>query len=122
MTQGSMLIAMSDGLRRWASDRYAQHRCALPPPFDMAHYERALASWPPDDPVGADAFIKSFHVTYPSLNDPSDDLALAFRGTVPPAAIPTTLVIDRSGHIAARILGSVSYDSLRALITQVTRG
>ncbi len=58
---------------------------------------------------------------YPSLNDPSDELALAFRGTVPPAAIPTTLVIDRSGRIAARILGSVSYDSLRALITQGDR-
>jgi thiol-disulfide isomerase/thioredoxin len=75
-----------------------------------------------DDPVSADAFIKAFGVPYPSLNDPSDELALAFRGTVPPAAIPTTLVIDRSGRIAARILGSVSYDSLRALITQVSRG
>jgi thiol-disulfide isomerase/thioredoxin len=75
-----------------------------------------------DDPVGADAFTKNFNVTYPSLNDPSDNLALAFRGTVPPAAIPTTLVIDRSGRIAARILGSVSYDSLRALITSVSRG
>jgi thiol-disulfide isomerase/thioredoxin len=75
-----------------------------------------------DDPVGADAFTKDFNVTYPSLNDPSDNLALAFRGTVPPAAIPTTLVIDRSGRIAARILGSVSYDSLRALITAVSRG
>jgi thiol-disulfide isomerase/thioredoxin len=75
-----------------------------------------------DDPVSADAFIKAFGIPYPSLNDPSDELALAFRGTVPPAAIPTTLVIDRSGRIAARILGSVSYDSLRALITQVSRG
>jgi thiol-disulfide isomerase/thioredoxin len=75
-----------------------------------------------DDPVSADAFVKAFRVPYPSLNDPSDELALAFRGTVPPAAIPSTLVIDRSGRIAARILGSVSYDSLRALITQVTRG
>jgi thiol-disulfide isomerase/thioredoxin len=75
-----------------------------------------------DDPVAADAFVKSFRVPYPSLNDPSDELALAFRGTVPPAAIPSTLVIDRSGRIAARVLGSVSYDSLRALITQVTRG
>jgi len=75
-----------------------------------------------DDPVSADAFVKSFRVPYPSLNDPSDELALAFRGTVPPAAIPSTLVIDRRGRIAARILGSVSYDSLRVLITQVTRG
>jgi thiol-disulfide isomerase/thioredoxin len=75
-----------------------------------------------DDRVSADAFVQTFGTPYPSLNDPGDELALAFRGTVPPAAIPSTLVIDRTGHIAARILGSVSYDSLRALITQVTRG
>jgi thiol-disulfide isomerase/thioredoxin len=75
-----------------------------------------------DDRVSADAFVQTFRTPYPSLNDPGDELALAFRGTVPPAAIPSTLVIDRTGHIAARILGSVSYDSLRALITQVTRG
>jgi thiol-disulfide isomerase/thioredoxin len=74
-----------------------------------------------DDPVSADAFIQSFGVPYPSLNDPGDELALAFRGTVPPAAIPTTLVIDRSGRIAARVEGSVSYDELRALIMGVIR-
>jgi thiol-disulfide isomerase/thioredoxin len=74
-----------------------------------------------DDPVSADAFVKAFGIPYPSLNDPSDELALAFRGTVPPAGIPTPLVIDTSGHIAARIVGSVSFDTLRALITQVSR-
>jgi thiol-disulfide isomerase/thioredoxin len=74
-----------------------------------------------DDKVSADAFIKAFGIPYPSLNDPGDELALAFRGTVPPAGIPTTLVIDASGHIAARIVGGVSYDTLRALITQVSR-
>jgi thiol-disulfide isomerase/thioredoxin len=74
-----------------------------------------------DDQVSADAFIQSFGVPYPSLNDPSDELALAFRGTVPPAAIPTTLVIDRSGRIAARVEGSVTYDRLRALIMDVAR-
>ena len=91
-------------------------------PRDATHGVRFLGVDIRDDPVSADAFIKAFRVPYPSLNDPSDDLALAFRGTVPPAAIPTTLVIDRSGRIGARILGSVSYDSLRALITQVSRG
>jgi thiol-disulfide isomerase/thioredoxin len=74
-----------------------------------------------DDPVSADAFTKSFGVTYPSLSDPGDELALAFRGTVPPAGIPTTLVIDRSGRIAARVVGGVTYDGLKALITQVSR-
>jgi peroxiredoxin len=73
-----------------------------------------------DDPTSADAFLHTFQITYPSLNDPGDEIALAFRGTVPPAAIPTTLVIDRSGHIAARVVGSVSYNGLKELITQVS--
>ena len=66
-----------------------------------------------DSPASAMAF------SYPSLNDPGDEIALAFRGTVPPVGIPTTLVIDRSGRIAARIVGGVSYDGLKALITQI---
>jgi thiol-disulfide isomerase/thioredoxin len=75
-----------------------------------------------DDPTSADAFMQTFGVRYPSLNDPGDDIALAFRGTVPPAAIPTTLVVDRRGRIAARVIGSVSYDGLRQLLLQVAAG
>src|SRR5450759_3778509 len=68
-----------------------------------------------DNPSGAQAFMRTFSITYPSLNDPSDEIALAFRGTVPPAGIPTTLLIDRSGRIAARIIGGASYVGLKAL-------
>ena len=75
-----------------------------------------------DDPTSADAFMQTFGIHYPSLNDPGGQIALAFRGTVPPAAIPTTLVIDRSGRIAARVIGSSSYDSLRKIILQVAAG
>lgn len=75
-----------------------------------------------DDPTGAEAFMHTFRITYPSISDPGDELALAFRRTVPPSAIPSTLVIDRSGRIAGRIVGSASYNRLRALITEVTAG
>jgi thiol-disulfide isomerase/thioredoxin len=74
-----------------------------------------------DDPASAEAFMRTFRIGYPSLNDPNDQIALEFNGTVPPAGIPTTLVIDRSGRIAARVVGTVAYDSLAALITQVSR-
>ena len=74
-----------------------------------------------DDPASAEAFMRTFRIGYPSLNDPNDEVALDFSGTVPPAGIPTTLVIDRSGRIAARIVGTASYDGLAALITQVSR-
>jgi len=71
-----------------------------------------------DSPATAEAFQRDFHIGYPSLNDPSDLIALGFRDTVPPQGIPTTLVIGRDGRIAARVIGEVSYPSLRGLISQ----
>jgi thiol-disulfide isomerase/thioredoxin len=69
-----------------------------------------------DSPVSAQAFMSDFRITYPSLNDPSDNLALDFRTTVPPAGIPTTLVISRRGRITARVIGGTTYNGLKALI------
>ena len=63
--------------------------------------------------------MQTYQIGYPSLNDPSDEIALDFRGTLPPTGIPSTLVLDRSGRIAARIVGGVSYSGLKALITKV---
>lgn len=72
-----------------------------------------------DSAATAQAFEQSFNVGYPSLNDPGEQVALAFHGTVPPTAIPTTLVIDGTGHVAGRIVGQVSYPGLKALITKI---
>jgi peroxiredoxin len=72
-----------------------------------------------DEPDSAQAFMQTFNVSYPSLSDPNDQIALAFHSTVPPAAIPTTLVIDRDGRIAARIFGSASYEELKSVVDEV---
>jgi thiol-disulfide isomerase/thioredoxin len=69
-----------------------------------------------DSPPSAQAFMSDFRITYPSLNDPSDNLALDFRNTVPPAGIPTTLVISRTGRITARVIGGASYNGLKTLV------
>ncbi len=69
-----------------------------------------------DSPASAGAFMSNFGISYPSLNDPGDDIALDFRATVPPAGIPTTLVIARGGRITARVVGQVSYVGLKSLI------
>jgi peroxiredoxin len=71
-----------------------------------------------DTPASAEAFQRNFKITYPSLNDPGGLIALDFRSTVPPSGIPTTLVISRSGRIAARVIGEASYPGLRGLITK----
>jgi thiol-disulfide isomerase/thioredoxin len=72
-----------------------------------------------DSPATAKAFEQQFNVGYPSLNDPGEQVALAFHGTVPPVGIPTTLLIDRTGRVAGRIVGGVSYDGLRSLISKI---
>jgi thiol-disulfide isomerase/thioredoxin len=72
-----------------------------------------------DTPAAAHAFMRTFSVGYPSVNDPGSLIALAFRGTLPPAGIPSTLVIDRTGHLAARVVGQVSYRGLGALISRI---
>ena len=71
-----------------------------------------------DSQATAEAFESRFGISYPSLNDPGDEIALAFRDTVPPAGIPTTLVIGRNGRIVARVIGEVSYPGLHGLISQ----
>ncbi|MER3395095.1 MAG: TlpA disulfide reductase family protein [Microcella pacifica] len=65
------------------------------------------------------AFADEFGVTYPSILDANDgSTRLAFAGQVAPNAVPTTLVLDREGRVAARITGLLSEPStLRAMIT-----
>lgn len=69
-----------------------------------------------DNPAAAKAFVRSFKVPYPSVVDAEGQLLLNFRDTVPTSVVPTTVVIDRQGKIAARIIGPVTYSTLKALL------
>ncbi len=74
------------------------------------------------DPAQAKAFQRSFGVTYPSLYDPAGALVLTLSGQVPPSAIPSTLVVDRQGRIAARILGETTRITLVTVVNDVANG
>jgi thiol-disulfide isomerase/thioredoxin len=71
-----------------------------------------------DGKDNAQAFLRTFKITYPSLYDQAGQIALAFRD-IPPNAVPSTLVIDRRGNIAARAIGSVSYTPLKDIVTRL---
>lgn len=60
-------------------------------------------------------FETKFGIEYPSIID-ADKAAvqLAFAGAVAPNAVPTTLVIDREGRVAARISGIIRDQSILA--------
>ena len=69
-----------------------------------------------DNPAAAKAFVRSFNVPYPSVEDAEGQLLLNFRGTIPTSVVPTTVVIDRQGQVAARIIGPVNYNTLKGLL------
>ena len=73
-----------------------------------------------DTAASAQAFARSFHITYPSVSDPGSVITLDFTARVPIAGTPTTLVIDRTGHIAGAVFGPVTYPELTAILAQVT--
>ncbi|MQA05933.1 MAG: redoxin domain-containing protein [Streptosporangiales bacterium] len=72
-----------------------------------------------DTRANALAFEREFDVGYPSLYDPPGETALAFRGQLPPAAVPSTIVIDRTGRVAARIIGQTTYTRLLRVVRRV---
>jgi thiol-disulfide isomerase/thioredoxin len=72
-----------------------------------------------DNETDARAFEQEFGLTYPSIVDTTGALLLAFRDTLPPSAIPSTLVIDRKGRLAARVLDEVTEMSLRDLVIDI---
>ncbi|MGQ0843687.1 MAG: TlpA disulfide reductase family protein [Sporichthyaceae bacterium] len=72
-----------------------------------------------DDATGAaEAFERRFGITYPSLRDPDGSLQLAFRD-LPPKAIPSTLILDRQGRVAARVLGDTTRATFVGLVSDV---
>ncbi|MEV7572908.1 TlpA disulfide reductase family protein [Pseudarthrobacter sp. NPDC089323] len=70
-----------------------------------------------DTAATAAAFERTFGTTYPSFNDSDGGILLALANHVPPRAVPTTLVLDKHGKVAARILGLAEKSTLKALIS-----
>ncbi|QTE29147.1 TlpA family protein disulfide reductase [Pengzhenrongella sicca] len=69
-----------------------------------------------DDAGAAQAFERTFAVTYPSIADTDGSAIAALQGAVPVQAVPTTVVLDRQGRVAARILGAADPATLEALV------
>jgi thiol-disulfide isomerase/thioredoxin len=69
-----------------------------------------------DQAETAQTFNAEFGVTYSSIIDTNGQAQLAFATNVPPNAVPTTLVLDRQGRVAARILGQLKNASILTTI------
>ncbi|NYJ34558.1 TlpA family protein disulfide reductase [Nocardiopsis aegyptia] len=72
-----------------------------------------------DDETAAQAYAEHQEIPYPSLYDQPGEIPQAFRDTVPPRSIPSTLIIDPEGRIAARVIGPTTYGQLTDLLNPV---
>lgn len=72
-----------------------------------------------DSDAAARAYVERFGITYPSVIDTDGTLQLQFRDTLPPQAIPSTLIVDRKGRVAARFLGVIDETTLSTVVRDV---
>lgn len=74
-----------------------------------------------DQLAQAQQFAEEFKIPYPSIMDNQNDRAVqrAFAGQVPLNAVPTTVVLDKQGRVAHRVVGQLPAESsLRSLIDE----
>jgi thiol-disulfide isomerase/thioredoxin len=88
---------------------------------DLADQDVAFLGIDSRDPSesAARAFVRRFDLPYPSIYDQQGSTLLAFRGTLSPNAIPSTVIIDRQGRVAASVLGEITRTTLYDLVEEV---
>jgi len=72
-----------------------------------------------DQPGTAVSFAEDNGITYPSVIDVNEgSVKLAFAAATPIQATPTTLVMDRDGRVAARIIGQLPTASILSTLVR----
>lgn len=67
----------------------------------------------------ARAFVHRYGIGYPSLFDRAGSSLRAFEGVIPVSAVPSTVVLDRAGRVAAANVGKIDARTLRRLVDDV---
>lgn len=73
-----------------------------------------------DEEGTAAAFERKFKVEYPSFNDTSGKVLYGLSKYVPAQAVPTTLILDAQGRVAARVLGTIDESIVNTLLEEHT--
>ncbi len=68
----------------------------------------------------ARGYVRTFGIPFRSIYDPKGETLLRFEGTLTPNSVPSTVVVDREGRVAASILGTLpSATTLTSIIEKV---
>lgn len=72
-----------------------------------------------DQAGAAEAFIRNFEVPYPNMLDTDGAMVALLSDVLPPQATPSTVILDREGRAAARVVGAVDASTLSGMIEDV---
>jgi thiol-disulfide isomerase/thioredoxin len=72
-----------------------------------------------DSKVSAEKFIANFGITYPNIFDRDGVKLLGFKDTLPANAIPSTVLVDKNGKVAARQLGPIERALIQGFISSL---
>jgi thiol-disulfide isomerase/thioredoxin len=72
-----------------------------------------------DSKVSAEKFVTNFGITYPNIFDRDGIKLLGFKDTLPANAIPSTVLVDKNGKVAARQLGPIERALIQGFISSL---
>jgi thiol-disulfide isomerase/thioredoxin len=71
-----------------------------------------------DTPANALAFTRSVGISYPSINDQGYSVVQQLSQVVPLKDTPTTVVIDKTGHVVGTVIGAINYGEMTTLLRE----
>jgi thiol-disulfide isomerase/thioredoxin len=74
-----------------------------------------------DNESAAEAFVRSKDIPYPSLVSEDGSVLLEYYGLLNVNSLPSTIVVDAEGKVAAVVLGEVTASTLSGLIEDVQK-
>jgi thiol-disulfide isomerase/thioredoxin len=104
----------------WCSSCRAEAAMLADAARDLADENVAFVGIDSRDPseAAARAFVRRFDIPYPSIYDQQGSTLLAFRGTLTPNSVPSTVVIDPQGRVAASVIGNITRTTLDELVEE----
>ena len=75
-----------------------------------------------DNPAQALAHVREFGVPYPSIDSPDAAALLSFSGVISANSVPSTIVLDAEGRVAASIIGPLPSEQTLVDLVQDTIG
>jgi thiol-disulfide isomerase/thioredoxin len=71
-----------------------------------------------DDQTSASQFAEDLGLTFDSIRDPEGEILASIPG-LPPRALPSSIVLDKQGRIATRIIGPVEDGQLNTILDEL---